>query len=84
MAQIEVVTLRKELDASRQEAKLLSAENARLASTVSQMTTENAKLTSIVHQTLEVISRVKSEMSKVRTELEAFRQLAVTSQGADD
>lgn len=48
-AQEEVVTLRRELEASCQKSKLRSAENARLASIISKTTAENERLTSTVH-----------------------------------
>lgn len=80
-AQEEVVTLRRKIVASRQESKLLSAENARFTLAVSLTIAESQRLAFIVNQTSEVISRVKSNMFEVRAELEAFRQLAISCQG---
>lgn len=73
MAQEENQVLRRELEASHREAEVLGAENARLASVVTQTSAENSRLASAASHTSEVISRVKSEMAEVRAKLEAFR-----------
>lgn len=75
-----MIDLRRELEASRQEAKKLSAENVRLASVVRKTTAENERLSSTVLQTSKVISQVKSKMYEVRAELEGLRRLAVSTQ----
>lgn len=78
--QEEMVNLRRELDASRQEAMMLGIKNARLAKVVSKTTAKNEKLSSTIYQTATMISSVKFEMSEVRAKLQALRQLAVSSQ----